>query len=149
MMRGWWWCMFVLVALAACAQPASEPPQATQSPAVADNGGQQLLFPQLKPAPEPRPFPQALVKGALELEGACLRLQAMPDNVSYLVIWAPQIVRQGNSLTDTRSGRQALVGAVTELSGGVILKEDPLLLELQAPPPADCPGPYWLAGSIQ
>lgn len=134
-----WSTLITLLLLVACSPSAAE-----TSPTI----GQPFFFPQLKPTPEPRPFPQALYTGRLEVDGGCLRLRAGNDPISHLVIWPPHVERQGNTVVDLKSGQRVLFGIEAQFGGGVVRQNDPILLELKLPLPQECPGPYWLTGMI-
>ena len=140
-----WSRLITLIFLVACSPGAAETsPELTNTPII----GQQLFFPQLKPTPAPRPFPQALKIGVLEVDGGCLRVRDSRDSISYLVIWPPHVEWQGNSVVDLKSGQRALFEVIAEFGGGVIATNSPIFFELKTPLPEECPGPYWLASGI-
>ena len=140
-----WSRLITLLLLVACSSGAAETsPELTNTPVI----GQPFFFPQLKPTLEPRPFPEALHSGRLEVDGGCLRLQGGNDPISYLVIWPPHVEWQGNSVVDLKSGQRALFEVIAEFGGGVTAGNSPIFGELEAPLPEECPGPYWLVGMI-
>lgn len=112
--------------------------------------GSDFFFPQLTPSTGERAFPQALLEGALRLEGRCLRVEG--GGTSYSILWPPH-VRMENAdgsplLVDDKSRETARIGGDVRLSGGEIEAAAPIFQELREPLPADCPGPYWLAGGL-
>jgi hypothetical protein len=140
--------MFCLVSLAACSQAANTE-QARQTDAAAPvNDAQAIFFPRLKPVQEPRPFPQALATGVLERHGPCIYLRDMRDSTRRLVIWNSHIQLQGDLVVDSAARQQVKIGALVRLGGGAVVANADIMEELQAPIPADCPGPYWLASGI-
>ena len=89
---------------------------------------------------------QALLGGVLRVEDGCLRLVTFDQ--SYLVLWAPTVQINPTSATDLRSGATATFGTPIQGGGGHIPKGARLLANLQAPIPANCPGPYVMMHSI-
>lgn len=106
------------------------------------------------------------VWGTLVLDNDCLRLLTAEDYTdrieSFLVIWPddywPGIEDSDGGLVvyDSFGQVAARVGQALYLSGAEIpetepISDIPLALSsgLQEPTPPECPGPYWLAGSIE
>jgi hypothetical protein len=140
--------IFGLVFLAACSQAANTGQDSRTAAAAQANNPQALFFPRLKPVQEPRPFPQALTTGILERHGRCVYLRDMRDSTRRLVIWNSHIEPQGDFVVDSASRQQVKIGALISLGGGAVVANAAIMQELQAPIPADCPGPYWLASGI-
>lgn len=90
---------------------------------------------------------QALLLGVLSVEDGCLRLVA-PSQKSSLVLWVPTVQINPTSATDLRSGATATFGTPIQGGGGHIPEGARLLANLQAPIPANCPGPYVMMHSI-
>lgn len=106
------------------------------------------------------------VWGTLVLENSCLRLitaEDFTDRVeSYLIIWPDDywpgiedssgdvVVYDGSGEIAARVGQPLYMGGA-EIPGTKPISEIPLALSsgLQEPTPPECPGPYWLAGSIE
>ncbi len=131
--------------------PASpEPGSESGAREEASVASPEIHFPQLKPATGERAFPEALLEGTLRLDGRCLRAEG--GDQSYLVLWPPHVRldRGGGSprLVDEKSRVNAEVGGTVRLSGGEVEAAAAVLRELSEPLPTDCPGPYWLAGSL-
>lgn len=94
---------------------------------------------------------EAGLVGQLVQEGPCLRVSAGEE--SYLVVWpmgsSARVVARNLQISDQRTGAIATVGDRVSLVGGIETFEGLERVTLSAPIPADCPGPYWLAGSIR
>lgn len=124
-------------------------------------------FPQEAPPVEgERIVYTSAVWGTLVLENDCLRLITAEDYadkiLSYLIIW-PNDYWPGNEggsgdvvVYDGSEKIAARVGQPLYMSGAEIpetepISDIPLALSsgLQEPTPSECPGPYWLAGSIE
>lgn len=106
------------------------------------------------------------VWGTLVLENECLRLITAEDYTarveSYLIIW-PDGYRPGSEggsddlvIYDSAGQIAARVGQPLYMGGAEIpetkpIADIPLALSsgLQEPTPPECPGPFWLAGSIE
>jgi len=106
------------------------------------------------------------VWGTLVLENGCLQLitaEDFTDRVeSYLIIWPDDywpgiedssgdvVVYDGSGEIAARVGQPLYMGGA-EIPGTKPISEIPLALSsgLQEPTPPECPGPYWLAGSIE
>jgi hypothetical protein len=72
----------------------------------------------------------------------------MRDSTRRLVIWNSHIQLQGDLVVDSAARQQVKIGALVRLGGGAVVANADIMEELQAPIPADCPGPYWLASGI-
>lgn len=128
----------------ACTPPASEaptPPPETPMPVdvapfIARAGA---------PATE---HMEALARGQLTIVDGCVRLTEPTGNPGYLVVWpfetsvdaSTGAVRIRNSATGSEAG----VGDRVEISGGEVASVD--AAALAEPVPAECAGPYWIAG---
>ena len=127
-----------------CTQQPNSPKTIVSEP----NNIPEVFFPRLKSTDEPRPFPQALQQGTLEIRGHCIYIRSIEGSPLYLAIWPPHINYNGKLIIDNQSRTQVYIGNMTELSGGVLNPGSPLLNELEEPLPADCHGPYWIVGGI-
>jgi hypothetical protein len=88
---------------------------------------------------------QALVRGALVVVDGCLRVMG-GEGAGSLIIWPTEArLEPAGDRLHVRVGESVVaVGDVIEMSGGEI----PAVAQdaLQAPIPAQCEGPYWIAG---
>jgi hypothetical protein len=102
-------------------------------------------------------FPQATtpseghaeLAGTLSLSGDCLRVVAHDTQTSYLVIWPADVMPQTEHgsivLHVAEQWPVGWLGAELFLTGEAAT-EPPAGITPQ-PPPASCPGPYWITGA--
>ena len=104
---------------------------------------------------------EALLPGALSLDGRCLYVTAAEGDTRYLVVWPSSASIVKDSIRDLAHLliRDAETGASVQipfdgstspvvLSGGEIGNRRPDPSALALPIPNECSGPYWIAGSV-
>ena len=140
--------MRMLVFAAAAAFCACSAPQPPAPHPVAANAPLVRHFPQAREPADAEM--QALARGELKIAGGCLRIgggETAGDGA--VIIWpAETVLSQAHGAVSVRNGRTGLVlhaGERFEMAGGFIEGVQPG--SLREPLPAECPGPYWLAGS--
>ena len=115
------------------------------------------------PTPTPSPTPQvriiatrytALLVGELVMTDGCLRVNSiLHSDASYLLVWAPEqqvsVEKDTVRIVDHLEGKTVVwhIGEIVRLGGaGGEFKH--LDERQRAELPANCPGPYWLVGSV-
>jgi hypothetical protein len=142
--------MSLTVITACVALPAFELPAAKRPPAITETP---------RPTETAAPYVVATVLtaeliGKLKLVDGCVRVISRYDNVSRLLVWPPDFevtiekdsVRViGGKVSGNHTEAFLHDGEMVLFGGGEIseLNARPLLKE-----PPNCPGPYWLVGSI-
>ena len=141
--------------LCGCQNEVSTPSSSHETEAPSDVG---VALPTLTPeAAEVEML--ALLSGSLLLDGRCLYATGHEEATTErsLVVWPPHVslVRGASTyqLRDARSGASVEVPADGStvpivLSGGNVRDRRPSPLSLSSPIPAECTGPYWIAGSL-
>lgn len=129
------------------------PPPIAPNPTPALPSG--LLFPQRELVNGELPRMTSEIDGTLGEVNGCLRLNSSGDGTSYLIIWPPQYllaVENGQIQIRDETGQVlALVGQEIHRGGGIgdtlennIYVPERLIQEILP----ECPGPYWIGGSI-
>jgi uncharacterized protein YgiM (DUF1202 family) len=108
--------------------------------------------------PTPSPVPQvvstrlmALLVGQVELVDQCLRVRSRDGSVSLLLVWPADITATVSGetvlVTDLLLKTQATwyLGDIVTMAGGNLPTLDK---SVQPIGPANCPGPYWVVGSV-
>lgn len=94
-------------------------------------------------------FMLALFEGELIVENGCLRVQPDGSDTSHLVIWQPDYFASNNNgaieIVDRDGAVVGRVGEQINMSGGEVSSLDERQLRDRLP--ANCSGPYWLAGN--
>jgi hypothetical protein len=147
-----------LFALSACGEAARNTAvPATPSPSVAPPtplviaSPLPFAFPQQQPTPRNQAMMAALLQGTLILRDGCLRVIVAGND--HLILWPAEAVVLADGATFrivAGDGRTiARVGEPIMLGGGELPSRRDLATQerarLRATPPADCPGPFWLA----
>jgi hypothetical protein len=117
-------------------------------------------------APTPTPSPTidivalrmtAILVGELVMTDGCLRVNSIHNGTSYLLVWPDEqhIVNiEGDTvrIVDRLEGKTVVwhIGEMVTLGGGGGESIEHLdeRLRPELPLPANCPGPYWIVGSV-
>ncbi len=142
--------LLLVLLLTACGSTSAPAPLAHPE---ADQD-QAVVFPRQQPHPGPLIAPDAAISGRLVLVDGCLRVDSEPAGPSWLPVWPADflLTASGGALAvgDGSGAIIAQVGDPLRLRGGTI-PDDPAAWHatalLRQPPPAACPGPYWLVGN--
>lgn len=115
------------------------------------------------PTPTPSPTVEvvtirmtAVLIGELVMTDGCLRVKA-DNGTSYLLVWPPEqhtVSVEGDTIriVDRVEGKTVMwhIGEIVRLGGGGGESIEHLdeRLRPELPLPANCPGPYWVVGSV-
>lgn len=116
-------------------------------------------------APTPIPSPTkdivtmrmtALLVGELVMTDGCLRVNSIHSGTSYLLVWPPEYTGKVSIERDTVQivdRGQTVVWHIGEIvclggGGGKSIEHLDERLRPELPLPANCPGPYWVVGSV-
>ena len=118
------------------------------------------------PTPTPSPTPQvriiatrytALLVGELVMTDGCLRVNDVNSGTSFLLVWPRgqhTVSVEGDTvrIVDRVEGKTVVwhIGEIVRLGGGGGESIEHLdeRLRPELPLPANCPGPYWIVGSV-
>lgn len=147
-------CAGLLLALAGCNAPRTS----TRVAETAQGGRPKPVvhLPQQAPPTREQPSMAAELTGQLVLGDACLRLNSQHPEASYLVIWPHGYTVYANAekieIRDPSGTIVARVGDIVQMSGGEVNHEHLLLAigsgQTEEPWLSECPGPYWILGSV-
>ena len=150
---GWLALLGVALAATGCGvAPSGAPPTAS---AVVATPAAALAFPRQAALPDPQTYPAAEMRGILSVVGRCLRVIDTSRGTDYLPIWHHDFTLSSDqgvvAIRDAAGQVLWRVGDTLNIGGGEVPADAASWLAIPAllqEPPADCPGPYWLVGSI-
>jgi hypothetical protein len=145
--------LVLALAGAGCGGAASgERPPAS---AVTATPGAALVFPRQTALPGSPSYPTARLDGTLVVAEQCLRILATESGTSYLPIWHADFTLGSDqgvvAIRDARGQVLWRVGDSVHIGGGEMPADAAAwaaIPALRQPPPAECPGPYWLVGEV-
>ena len=135
------YCLLVVWLLAACSQQSNAVTPTSEVKPF------QIVLPTLKPEATAQGIPAALLTGVLELNGTCVRVRTT-NNTSFLIIWASSFKLEGRSVVNIQRTQRISFGDTVALGGGEMPDGWQFVTELALPLDKNCPGPYWLGGTI-
>jgi len=134
--------MLALTAVLAACNPAPEP---TPSQAIPTDVAPFIARQRVHADEEM----EALVRGQLTIVDGCVRITSPVGNPGRLVVWPVETVADASTgavrIRNTANDSNVGVGDMIEMGGGEAAALDPH--SLAEPVPAQCTGPYWIAGS--
>jgi hypothetical protein len=99
----------------------------------------------------------AILVGELVMTDGCLRVNSIHSGTSYLLVWPDEqhvVSVEGDTvrIVDRLEDKTVVwhIGEMVTLGGGEVksLKYLDERLQPKRPLPANCPGPYWVVGSV-
>jgi len=93
--------------------------------------------------------------GKLSAADGCLRVNDGDSDTSYLLVWPPDqhtvsVEKDTVQIVDRLKGKTVVwhIGELVRLGGGEVPSIEYLDERLRQKLPANCPGPYWVVGSV-
>lgn len=134
-------CGGLVLALSACAQPSQPYNSASVQPLpyVAVNSRQ------------PAVYPEAVTRGSFVISNSCVAFRRTGDRFMLTPIFpkGSALIPNGRGSFDlmVRNSRISL-GSEVRIGGGEVILANYAEAVLESPVPANCPGKFWIIGSI-
>lgn len=138
-----------LFAMTACTSVPSA--STTTTPTAEPHGASSTTTPKAEPQVVATFWTAELIGELIEVEH-CIRVNDKNSNMSYLLVWPPDITATTDkdtvrvvtgAITGNRNEVILHIGEMVRLSGG---ETENLDEQLRQALPANCPGPYWVVG---